>query len=107
MDDKEKKRAYQKAYQIEYRKTHLENQKLYQAVARIKNDAQIRAKRKELKQQIKTKEYNSIYHKKNADKIKSITICECGGKYSYYYQKQHNTSLKHIAYCELINSKLI
>ena len=98
----EEKKAYQKAYQIEYRKTHLENQKLYQAVARIKNDAQIRAKRREIKQQIKTKEYNLIYHKKHEDKIKSVTVCECGGKYQYYYEKQHNTSLRHIAYCELI-----
>ena len=98
----EEKKAYQKAYQIEYRKTHLDKQKIYQANARLKNDAQIRAKRKELAQQIKTKEYNLIYHKKHEEKIKSITICECGGKHSYYYKKQHSTSLRHIAYCALI-----
>jgi hypothetical protein len=106
MNDKEKK-EYQKAYQIEYRKTHLEKSRLYQANFRKTNDEQIRARRKELTEQIKMKEYNLIYHKKFEEKIKSVTVCECGGKYQYYYQKQHNTSLRHLAYCELINSKII
>jgi hypothetical protein len=110
MNDKEKKayqKAYQIEYQIEYRKTHLEKSRLYQANFRKTNDEQIRAKRKELTEQIKMKAYNSIYYRQHEKKIKAVTVCECGGKYQHYYQKQHNTSLRHIAYCELITSKLI
>ena len=99
MNDKEKKelsKEYQLKYQAIYRKKNAETLRL----KRKENDEQIKEARK--KNSIKTKEYNSLYREQNKTKSKAVTMCLCGGRFQYYYQNHHNTSIKHIAYCELI-----
>lgn len=89
----------------EYREDNADNIKEQQKQYREENAEKLKEKRKEyyVDNQCIYLKNNQVYYKNHKDRLKTKSLCECGGRYSLMHKSRHFKSNKHEAFMKFYN----